>query len=68
MIESVQQNSPAHLAGLRKNDVVLAVNGTYLNSGQQAAKLFSTCNINGDSNSITIRVKRLVYSETKKVS
>ncbi|KAK8407605.1 hypothetical protein O3P69_002273 [Scylla paramamosain] len=67
MIESVQQNSPAHLAGLRKNDVVLAVNGTYLNSGQQAAKLFSTCNINGDNNSITIRVKRLVYSEAKKI-
>ncbi|XP_045131499.1 PDZ domain-containing protein 8-like isoform X9 [Portunus trituberculatus] len=67
MVESVQQNSPAHLAGLRKNDIVLAVNGTYLNSGHQAAKLFSTCNINGDSNSITIRVKRLVHSEAKKI-
>ncbi|KAG0726676.1 PDZ domain-containing protein 8 [Chionoecetes opilio] len=67
MIESIQQNSPAHLAGLRKNDVVLAVNGTFIHSGQQAAKLFSTCNINGDSDSITIRVKRLIFSEAKKM-
>ncbi|XP_053629012.1 PDZ domain-containing protein 8 isoform X2 [Cherax quadricarinatus] len=67
MVESVQQNSPAHAAGLRKNDILLAVNGTYLNSGQQAAKLFSTNNINGDSNSITLRVKRLVQPEPRKV-
>ncbi|XP_071530417.1 uncharacterized protein Pdzd8 [Panulirus ornatus] len=67
MVESVQQNSPAHAAGLRKNDVLLAVNGTYLNSGQQAAKLFSTSNINGDSNSITLRVKRLIQPEPKKM-
>ncbi|KAG7169249.1 PDZ domain-containing protein 8-like isoform X3 [Homarus americanus] len=67
MVESVQQNSPAHTAGLRKNDILLAVNGTYLNSGQQAAKLFSTSNINGDSNSITLRVKRLVVPEPRKM-
>nr|XP_045609786.1 PDZ domain-containing protein 8-like isoform X3 [Procambarus clarkii] len=67
MVESVQQNSPAHAAGLRKNDILLAVNGTYLNSGQQAAKLFSTSNINGDSNSLTLRVKRLVQPEPRKV-
>ncbi|KAK3853161.1 hypothetical protein Pcinc_040287 [Petrolisthes cinctipes] len=67
MVESVQQNSPAQTAGLRKNDILLAVNGTYLNSGQQAAKLFSTNNINGDNNSITVRVKRLVQPDPRKV-
>ncbi|KAK4299670.1 hypothetical protein Pmani_028064 [Petrolisthes manimaculis] len=67
MVESVQQNSPAQTAGLRKNDILLAVNGTYLNSGQQAAKLFSTTNINGDKNSITVRIKRLVQPDPRKV-
>lgn len=68
MVESVTQCSPAHAAGLKKNDILLAVNGTYLHSGHQAAKLFTTNNINGDSNSILLRVKRLILPESKKVS
>lgn len=67
MVESVTQCSPAHAAGLKKNDILLAVNGTYLHSGHQAAKLFTTNNINGDSNSILLRVKRLIQPESKKV-
>ncbi|XP_042870320.1 PDZ domain-containing protein 8-like isoform X1 [Penaeus japonicus] len=67
MVESVTQCSPAHAAGLKKNDILLAVNGTYLHSGHQAAKLFTTNNINGDSNSILLRVKRLIQPESKKM-
>ncbi|XP_047495441.1 PDZ domain-containing protein 8-like isoform X2 [Penaeus chinensis] len=67
MVESVTQCSPAHAAGLKKNDILLAVNGTYLHSGHQAAKLFTTNNINGDSNSILLRVKRLILPESKKM-
>ena len=67
MIESVQQSSPAYAAGLRKNDVLLAVNGTYLSSSQQAAKLFSSSGISGDIDNVTLRVKRIIPLEQKKV-
>ncbi|KAK7073148.1 hypothetical protein SK128_011365 [Halocaridina rubra] len=66
VVESVNQSSPAFAAGLRKNDVLIAVNGTYLSSSQQAAKLFSSSNINGDVDNISLRVKRIIPLEQKK--
>ncbi|XP_064104198.1 PDZ domain-containing protein 8-like [Macrobrachium nipponense] len=67
MVESVQQSSPAYAAGLRKNDVLLAVNGTYLSSSQQAAKLFSSSSISGDVDNITLRVKRIIPVDQRKM-
>ncbi|XP_068221241.1 PDZ domain-containing protein 8-like isoform X1 [Palaemon carinicauda] len=67
MVESVQQSSPAYAAGLRKNDVLLAVNGTYLSSSQQAAKLFSSSSISGDVDNITLRVKRIIPLDQRKM-
>ena len=66
--------SPAHQVGLRKNDILLAINGVTLTSGVQAAKLFSTSTSKASKNeeesnycTLTLRIKKLLIFDHKKV-
>ncbi|KAB7496489.1 PDZ domain-containing protein 8, partial [Armadillidium nasatum] len=72
IIETVSVNSVAALAGLRKNDIVLAVNNIPLDSGSQAAKLFTSSASNKkssvSSHELSIRIKRLIYTDHKRGS
>ncbi|XP_076061175.1 PDZ domain containing 8 isoform X2 [Oratosquilla oratoria] len=68
-IEVVYPGSPAHLAGLKKNDIILTINQQPLISGPQAAKLFSaasnSANVVAD---IKLRIKRCIYHEHRKMA
>lgn len=79
IVEALTSKSLAFLAGIRKNDIILAVNNIPLISGSQAAKLFTSSSYSPysspssskksqSSQELCIRIKRLIFTDHKRVS